>query len=986
MNKTKNGSKVLLSSRTARIIGRENILVGIRKAISDKAKKSHVLYLEGPGGMGKTRILEEVANIQKQWKGKKFLWSRIIDLYHEENHSPENLQKAIVRGLDPVNKHFSKFQQLQRELEEKQRQGFAGPTLEKLRQNVNAQFLAEYKSLARKQRLVLGFDTVELIQYESDIVQRICQVEDENTVVKNWLLNHVAQFPNTVTVFAGRSQSKLEADFKKTFPKSRYRKYVLQKLTKKESLEYLDAINERNPGLSRVLTPNARRWVSEIAEGRPIRLTLCVDLLVQGEGGLPQEETKKSIDANLVYKLYLSPESEEIFRYLIIARKGLDIDLLHHLTKWSQKKIRDSFAKIRNLEIIKTRPGSNRFFLHDELYDLVDQYHQEDQRFGPEYYFQIADYYQHRLKTAKPNEREDLTVTLLYYEFQVDASVGYHRYYARLDEDAIKSHETGFDMRMRDEGLRFITRYANQDSPFFTSRVETKVDRPAIDRDCAVRWVKRYLARGEFAKAGRVAENVRYSDHPSFNWDTVDDPLYKAGLLIVWAEAMTYTSAPENDIQEKLKEGIKHLDIDQNSNEDQRWWRARILGRAHDRIGYMHRTRGRYGLALEQYKRALPYYGEADIPDERATTLNNLAFLLALLGRVRLARNNVDQALEIRQKLGRKYPLALSLNTRGLINVLEDHPMWGERDCKDALRMCEEIGDPRGIGLAHMGLGFALRKRGDQWKLDVYSQKEAEIFFEESEEHLKKATKIFSETVSEPIRLWEAYNELGSLQCDWSWLTYHRPKAKKETLVQRALDQYSQAIDYQKRALQVASDQNLSFQVADSYDDLAQAYADLSFLLRDLGRIAEADESLSTASSYLDEILEMIPKEFHLAQGEELQQTPGLGESYWLSLGKVHLQRGIWLLRNVERGQYSVLEREAHLREGIQYFAISAAYFHQYWPHSHASNQGLIAFASRLHKAEVSAELARNVVQEVAKDYQVNLDRLLETIDNVLGI
>lgn len=972
------------SGRLPRIIGRREILDSIEAALADHSGQSYVIYLEAPGGMGKTRILEEVGNFQKQSRGGEFLWGDKIDLYHEKYHSPENLQKAIADGLDSDSTQFKKFRLLQKELEEKQRQGFGGPVIEELRHRVNNQFLEDYKLLTKKERLALCFDTMELTQHESDIVQRICEVENEDTVARNWLLSFVSQIPNTVTIFAGRPQAQIE---EKDFDNSKeflFQKHTIKEFSRDESLQYLDERIKQNQSLTEVLTEDVKEWITQIAEGRPIRLAMCVDLLfVRGYGALPTKA--EDIDQELIYKLFIDPETPPIFRYLIVARKGLDEKLFLHLMGGSEQEIKDAFALLYGLEIVKKPEGSTKYFLHDEVYDLADKYFQNEAWFG-ENYNSIVQYYRKMRDSVAPDARQDVTVELLYYEHQKNAHDGYHKYYARWDEEAIKGHETGFDMRLRDEGLRFMDRYTNPNSPFFTTRVSDTVSRAEIDRDCAVRWVKRYLARGQFEKAIQVAQNVRHNTDPVFNWDTVDDPLYKAGLLTAWAEALTYTGVSENEIHEKLDDVINYLSDGRDWNEDQRWWRARILGRAHDRIGYLHRTRGRYGLALEQYKRALPYYAEANIPDERATTLNNLAFLLALLGRVRLARNHVDQALEIRKNLGRKYPLALSLNTRGLIHVLEDHPMWGERDCRDALRMCEELGDPRGIGLAHMGLGLALRKRGDQWKLDVYTPKEAEGFFRAGEEHLKKAADIFTEAVPEPIRLWEAYNELGSLHCDWGWLTRHRRDRKGPTLINLAIDQYAQSIDYQKQALQVAKDHGLSFQVADSYDDLAQAYADRSFFLRDPGRAAEADESLTTASTYLDEILKMIPREFHLIEDEGFRQAPEQGESYWLSLGKIHLQRGIWLLRNIERGHFSDNEREGHLREGVRHFAISTAYFDRYWPHSHAFNEGLNAFASRLQRAEVSAELARSEVQKVVNDYRVNLDRLLETIDNVLGI
>ncbi len=149
----------------------------------------------------------------------------------------------------------------------------------------------------------------------------------------------------------------------------------------------------------------------------------------------------------------------------------------------------------------------------------------------------------------------------------------------------------------------------------------------------------------------------------------------------------------------------------------QQWLRARLLGRLHNNIGYLHWGRGRNSQALAQYQRALPHFKTANIPDERADTLNNMAFTLALLGMVDDAQEQAKRALAIRQQLDRRYLIALSHNTRGYIYTLESHPMWGERECREALRIFEDLQEPRGIGLACNALGFTLRKRGDQWKL-----------------------------------------------------------------------------------------------------------------------------------------------------------------------------------------------------------------------------------------------------------------------------
>jgi hypothetical protein len=267
--------------------------------------------------------------------------------------------------------------------------------------------------------------------------------------------------------------------------------------------------------------------------------------------------------------------------------------------------------------------------------------------------------------------------------------------------------------------------------------------------------------------------------------------------------------------------------------------------------------------------------------------------------------------------------------------------------------------------------------------MDVYSQKEGEEFFRESDEHLNKGLEIFSGIVAEPIRLWEAYNELGSLYCDWAWLSR---KQMAQNWRETALDQYDRSMAFQKDALEVAKDYSLTFQVVDSYDDLAQATADRSFLLADSGRLKEGEEGLKTADSYLDRILEIIPIEFHILKGKGFIAGSEPGEAFWLSLGKLHLQKGIWIFEQIKRNQILRDELDAYLRKSIRLFAISNIYFHQYWPQSHAYETGVTAFAARLQRAGVSSDLAKSIIREVAEEFAVNLDSLLDSIDDVLGI
>lgn len=983
-----------LSPRPSRLIGRQNFRQAIYTALADNTDRSHTLYFVGLGGIGKTRLLEEVDVIQHEWTGKPLRVTPIINLYYPEMHSPDGLRQAIAEGLDPERQYFDKYRELDDKAKNLLNEGVTGRPLEELRQQRDQQFQDEYAVLARGSRLVLRFDTLELVQHESDRVQKHCRVEDVDTAIKTWFLEHASRLPNTVMIFAGRPRSKMQEDFKRAFTQAGqvFGLHELKTLTLDETKAYLDDIRQQRPEkLADKLTQEIQNRLFRITRGRPIYLTLLMDFMAYDESSLSKifpveaEEVKEDeVRKRLVEHLQALPSPlGELINFLVLARKGLNGDLLRYLVGdlWTESQVQENLARAEQFAFVKPRRETGQLFLHDEVYDLFDDYYRDDVSYGKKFE-KIAQYYREKLEQESlPRKREELMLARLYYEFQVNARVGYYQCYARWDEELIKGHETDLDMLLRDEGLRFMNRYANPESPFYDRRVTALVERDDIDRDCAVRWVKRYIVRGKLDIARQVAETLRYSKDPIFDWEAVDDPLYKAGLLTAWSEALLYSA--EEQARSLLEEARQLLENGREWDEDQRWWRARVLGRTYNNIGYLYRTQGRYGLALQQYRHALTHFTEANILDEEADTRNNLGFLLALLGRLPVAKNHVERALQIRTETGKKYPIALSRNTLGLVYTMEDHPIWGIAECEEALRIVEELQIPRGIGLASIRLGFALRKRGDQWKSvkTYYSPEKAEESFQEATRHLERAVRIFSEQLSEPIRLWEAYNELGSLYCDWGWLA-RRTRVGWQT----ALEHYERSVEYQNRALTTARSRGLEFQIADSLDDLAQAYGDQSFLLFEMGRQDAAKESRANAETCLNQAEQMIPQGFKLTPGEGFVAAPEPGEAYWLSLGKAHLWRGIWAFRDLEHGTVPDRQREHVLQRATWHLIVAVAYFQRYWPASYLLERTLKYFSGFLQAQHVSAEWAHEQVVIVTDEFQLDLKVLEETIDDMLGI
>jgi len=673
--------------RTPEIVGRDEEINAIKQAILGDDPRS-IFYFVAEGGMGKTRLLEEVDRIDFP-----FSCPPIIDLYHQQNHSPAGLRHAIVDGLGEIN--FPEYSQKRSDFTEKREIGLTGKQLEKIRAVLDEIFIKEYNKFAANQRILLRFDTLELLQYEHDDVQDACLVNDVDTVIKNWLLTVVPQLNNSVTIFAGRPRPKTEEEFAEKFKKEGcvFKQQSLKAFSPDEVNQYLKMLQQDSPEeFGPLLTAETQHLIGTLSEGKPIRLALIVDLLLH-EKPFGELSDKGNIDKQLVERLMDLPKPYGLaITFSLQARKGLDKPLLHHL--WPRQGNENTdldkiMTGMLNFAFTKTYQGDpSRIFLHDELYDLYDRYFIGEPRHRQESFKPLRDYYIKRLEEeTSPEEIENIKLALLYYALHCAPDEAYYRYYSRWDEEAIKKHETGFDMRLRDEVLRFYNRYAfDETSDFYDKRIADLVDEEKIHRDCAIRWVKRHLARGDFERAAQAARNVYVlkDEDGIFHWDKIEDPLYKAGLLTAWSEALLYTGASEKDVLLLLDEVFKLLpngyssgsDIEPEAEEldSDVWWRKQILGKAYNNRGYLYWANGRYGVAFDDFRHALGYFRQIDLEDERANTLTNLAYVMALLGRVDTAKYHIERALEIRERLDktRRYTIALSRNTSGRVYSLGD--------------------------------------------------------------------------------------------------------------------------------------------------------------------------------------------------------------------------------------------------------------------------------------------------------------------------
>ena len=149
----------------------------------------------------------------------------------------------------------------------------------------------------------------------------------------------------------------------------------------------------------------------------------------------------------------------------------------------------------------------------------------------------------------------------------------------------------------------------------------------------------------------------------------------------------------------------------------------------HNDLGYMVWKSGRYRKGVKEFQAALPHFRKADILDERANTLNNLAYVYSVLGETERAKSLVEDARQLREELGQEYPLALSYNTSGEIHTVANEPEEAVAWCERARAIFSAMEDARGLGLAYIGLGRAHRKTGDKGKRGEYPFKQSQGAF-----------------------------------------------------------------------------------------------------------------------------------------------------------------------------------------------------------------------------------------------------------------
>lgn len=970
------GNPSAIVPKTRQLIGREAEEKILKQAIEGDSLR--VVYITGEAGLGKTRLLEDIPAIIETCRNRdRCLWSKkdwIIDLYDPEKHTNSGLEAAILKALDPDQEQFIVYRQARKEFSRQRRAGADMFTLEKLRQGLVEKFIAGFNEISRNKRVIIALDTVELVQYESDVVQQVCGIEPQGIEVREWLTENLPRLNNAVLVLAGRPKLELGRDLQNSFGAQLVEIQLHPWPEEGHTLEYFDAVQKALPARRRgalaQMSDDWRRVVHRYAGGHPLKVTLTIELLLRGlplpqvfgdpiEKALqftPQELAgiSKQVEQDLVNGLMeAGDETATALRYMAVARKGMDGRLLHHLlgNEWPEKQCRRVLRGLRRWSFVKSRPHSSTLFLHDEMYDLLERHApvpdcaQVAEYIVQDYEKRIDELRASGSMTARRKRHlQTLLVEQLYYKMLANRKSGYAAY-VRLAAEATFTHEVGFDMLLRDEMLRF---FGAPDTP--------AIIRQSINRDSAVLWAERYNSMGLRERAYQVAADVLSSDHPDFQ-SGHDDPLFMAALLAGQGVALAMRGQKLEEAANLLQDAISRLESASISGGE--WNRARILGSAYNTLGYIRRIQIKHDAAVESYAKALPYLRQAKLEAHLADAEKNLAYVYGLLGRHREAVALCDDSIELFRKANNRYGEAFSLNTLGMIRTDMEHFYRGYIHSRDALRIFRRLAYERGIGLALHALGEATRKRAT---FEEYTFGEAEKLFREAERYLQQ----IPDYLTEPLRLAYVQNELGCVYRDWA------------SVRQRHGRDFTSLLNQAREQLLAAADVGIDapewrMHRADCYEDLAHV------------EYIRGSEGHADLLKWLDKAQDSVERQYQITeQGLPVIDEPAQG--YWVMLGKVELLRGYVAFASGKEKEDLNQEADPDYKQAIQHYVFATAYFETFSPRAHELTITLDSVYDRLRKLS-TRRLARlrKHAGNVARSHNLDITRFLGIFDSTLG-
>ncbi len=325
-----------------------------------------------------------------------------------------------------------------------------------------------------------------------------------------------------------------------------------------------------------------------------------------------------------------------------------------------------------------------------------------------------------------------------------------------------------------------------------------------------IRWMQRFVLRNQYERAIQFCTTIddkmeNFSAEEQISWKHT----FARGERQIWAGYAQMMQSHDYGLAiSQLKEIIRELEILASAKGNQLAFPERqehgfighaasnrlkkVISLAYNYIGYGDAQLGNLRKAVRSNGKSLRYMRETRFRAQMAVTLNDLSRVLSDMGRRRARRICLD-GLKLRKDEGAEIPIAYSLNTLALIDNDNLRPDLAWREAATAMAYFERAGDQRGLGLALLQLGEALRRLAAEEQTGLILPDPPEFILRHAGTVLSEAVSIFSEgpAAAEVLRRVEALIELGCLLRDQ--IQYRKVKTRRRQIYADALSRLDQA-------------------------------------------------------------------------------------------------------------------------------------------------------------------------------------------------
>ncbi len=673
-------------------IGRKNELELIQNKLQSKDNK--IIYIVGEGGVGKTRILQEIS----QWAGSQtsFFVTKILDFDDRSISIFENFILSLAEELKRRDYNVDEYSNALSDLRkmEKAKVSLDGLTAQK--EQAYRILVNVINQISSTNRIVLILDTVE----KADVQTFWLSLIDFLSMVKNF-----------TCILAGKNQEtfNLREMLINKF-KGGFAYLDLKPLTPEDSVAYLEKKQEAaHTNIDASLLPK----LIYFTEGRPILIDLAVEYVARGisiNWLLKEDLEKLKTLSDNEQSSYREEFKKQLVQYITKIRKPihrlvltmsrvypLNTNMIANLLDLPESDANALYEEAKSYVFVKEFSDSDSITLHDEMRDLINKFvwpgldpdnirRKRDSLLATKIYEQTH----RRLHMQLDNrnyvdslnaiEEKELETSLEVVDEQYCKHLVYYDFY----ENFLNWIEIVNDYRKAGNSS-FAKGLVNFAQDFLSSI------KPDQQFEYSVLNARLLSDIGEVQDSEILLQDLlkRYGNKEA----------YKSGIL----NAMGVVEEKLGRLQEALNHQLECLEIVKRLNN-------KAVAPVSNRVGYLYRLMGDLRRAEEYYHSALKINSNFPVAERdqslTASLFNNLGYVCGLERKYAQMDLYCDQAAEIWTDEGMEQEIGRSEITRAIFHRDQGNYLSSLELLKQAIARYKEPDDHEQLCRAYFHRGW----------------------------------------------------------------------------------------------------------------------------------------------------------------------------------------------------------------------------------------------------------------------------------------